>query len=264
MTNIYVDLTHQFNAGRTRAILSSGQAVVVHRLAIMSKDGDWIVREDDESTRHILGVLAAHGARYRFGAPFDQRWLCGGWSSHFEFTYDGLRVRTDFVSRPPRIARDDLEALWAEQEEADLAVVDVRRLAELKKTNRERDYSVIGELARIMRDPAEQMRYSRSARDLVELCARFPESCRALMKERTVLAHAREGREALEVALDAERRKLIHANEQRLLRYTRAATAWSSLWKRVAGEVADLPLERAHEIIVRRAEGALPYGPGDE
>ena len=45
--NIYVDLTIKFNAGRLRAILSSGQAVVLHRLAIMSKDGDWIVREDD-------------------------------------------------------------------------------------------------------------------------------------------------------------------------------------------------------------------------
>jgi len=42
--NIYVDLTNQFNDGRLRAILSSGQAVVLHRLAIMSKDGDWIVR----------------------------------------------------------------------------------------------------------------------------------------------------------------------------------------------------------------------------
>jgi hypothetical protein len=52
--SIYVRLTAEFNAGRLRAIISSGQAVVLHRLAIMSKDGDWILREDEEATRHVL------------------------------------------------------------------------------------------------------------------------------------------------------------------------------------------------------------------
>ena len=40
MTNPYLDLTAAFNQGRRRALVSSGQAVVLHRLAIMSKDGD--------------------------------------------------------------------------------------------------------------------------------------------------------------------------------------------------------------------------------
>jgi hypothetical protein len=38
--NIYLELTRKFNTGRGRAILAGGQAVVLHRLAIMSKDGD--------------------------------------------------------------------------------------------------------------------------------------------------------------------------------------------------------------------------------
>lgn len=46
MDNPYLELTEELNRGRLRALLSSGQAVVVHRLAIMSKDGDWILRED--------------------------------------------------------------------------------------------------------------------------------------------------------------------------------------------------------------------------
>ena len=40
MDNPYVRLTREFNHGRLRAILASGQAVVLYRLAIMSKDGD--------------------------------------------------------------------------------------------------------------------------------------------------------------------------------------------------------------------------------
>ncbi len=83
--SIYLDLTRQFNAGALRAILSSGQAVVLHRLAIMSKDGDWILREEAQATQHVLQVLEGRGARYRFGAPSDVRWMSGGWSAHLEF-----------------------------------------------------------------------------------------------------------------------------------------------------------------------------------
>ena len=110
--NICQELTEAFNTGRLRAILSSGQAVVMHRLAVMSKDGDWILREDAEALEHVLTVLEQRGAHYRFGAPLDPRWLSGGWSSHFEFRTETLRVRTDFVTRPPRITLSALEALW--------------------------------------------------------------------------------------------------------------------------------------------------------
>jgi hypothetical protein len=98
-SNIYVDLPREFNAGRLRAVISSGQAVVLHRIAIMSKDGDWILREDTEAVNHVLHVLSRHNATCRFGAPLDVRWLAGGWSSHFEFRSGELRIRTDFASR---------------------------------------------------------------------------------------------------------------------------------------------------------------------
>ena len=71
MDNPYIRLTQEFNHGRLRAILASGQAVVLYRLAIMSKDGDWLVH---------------------------------GWSSHLEFQEGGLRLRCDFVTRPPRVS----------------------------------------------------------------------------------------------------------------------------------------------------------------
>jgi hypothetical protein len=87
---IYVELTREFNRGRLRAVICSGQAVVLHRLAIMSKDGDWILREDAETLQHVLEVLERHGARYRFGAPLDVAWMRGGWSAHFEFQHAAL------------------------------------------------------------------------------------------------------------------------------------------------------------------------------
>ena len=256
--NIYVDLTIKFNAGRLRAILSSGQAVVLHRLAIMSKDGDWIVREDDEGLNHILMTLDQCGARYRFGAPLDKRWLSGGWSAHFEFLRDGLRIRTDFVSRPPRISAMRLTEIWVEEENREIPFVDLADLAELKKTNREKDYAIIGELSRRMGAFSEKVRYSRSARELLDFFKSDPGTVIPILEERGIAKDTLTGIETLEIALDAERRRLIHLNENRLLRYVVASKEWSETWKEVEKETAGLSLLKAHKIIIERANGILP------
>jgi hypothetical protein len=259
--SIYLDLTREFNAGALRAILSSGQAAVLHRLAVMSKDGDWILRETEAVLDHVLGVLERRAARYRFGAPLDVRWMRGGWSSHFEFREGPLRVRTDFVTRPPRLPPNDLAALWREQSSCAIPVVDPRRLAELKKTNREKDYPIIGELARMLEDPRQQILLSRSARDLAAQAQAHPELIRELIPERPLLAAVRGSVEALEAALDAERRDLIHANERRLQRYVEAAEAWTSRWPGIQAEFGTMPLRQAHAVVVARAEGVLPFEP---
>lgn len=260
--NIYLRLTREFNAGRTRAILAGGQAVVLYRLAIMSKDGDWVLREEEETMEHVLGVLDAHGARYRFGAPLALPWLQAGWSAHFEFPFEGLRVRTDFVTRPPRLEAASLAASWLEHdrhrsapEEAKLAA---DQLILTKQTNREKDYAAIGELARLLDDPLAALRYSRSARDLLEIAARHPELLAIARKTRPCLAATGDGREALDAALDAERRGLMRLNEERLARYEEAARAWVSAWPDVQREIESMPLRQAHARVVAAADGHLP------
>jgi hypothetical protein len=257
---IYQTLTKQFNQERLRAILSSGQAVVMHRLAIMSKDGDWILRDDEECLNHVLSVLESHGARYRFGAPLDLRWLSNGWSSHFEFLSGNMRVRTDFVTCPPRITPTELRGLWerAEASNDEVPFVDVPTLIELKKTNREKDYVVIGELARRIEDPARQLLAARSARDIMDLVRRYPDLAAAAERQRPLLVRARDGSAPLEVALDAERRELIHANEQRLQSYIDASHAWRDAWPEIGAEIEEMSLRDAHRHIVRRAERVLP------
>ncbi|MFL6234377.1 MAG: hypothetical protein ACJ76N_14690 [Thermoanaerobaculia bacterium] len=261
MNNPYLDLTRELNQGRLRALLSSGQAVVVHRLAIMSKDGDWILREDAEATGHVLEVLSQHGARYRFGAPLDLRWLAGGWSAHLEFRRDALRVRTDFVSRPPRITPGQLAQMWEDAQATDNDVVRVEPLAAMKLTNRDKDYAVVGELARLMSDPRSQLLYSRSSRDLIRLAGEYPEALAEVARQRPLLARVSEGREILEEALDRERRALIHANEERLARYLAASEDWAKVWPDVQRQIEGLPLPDAHRLMVSHAEGVLPFEP---
>ncbi len=257
--SVYLELTECFNERRLRAVISSGQAVVLHRLAVMSKDGDWILREDQETMTHVLTVLARFQAHYRFGAPLDVRWMAGGWSAHLEFRRDDLRVRTDFVTRPPRLAPVELQHLLLEQENRRIPFVNPRHLADLKKTNREKDYAVIGELARLMTDPRDQLMYSRSARDLTVLAGQHPDLVSRLTKERPLLAKISLGREVIEQALDAERRVLMRKNEERLALYLDAAQGWSQRWPEVSREIEGRPLLEAHQVLVRRADGCLPF-----
>ncbi len=257
MGTIYLDLTEQFNRNRLRAIICSGQAVVLHKLAIMSKDGDWIVREDQEALDHVIQVLSAHNASYRFGAPLDVRWMAGGWSAHFEFQSQ-FRVRTDFFTRPPRLSQETLARIWKEQQTRDIPFLDPPELAELKKTNREKDYVIIGELGRIMEKPEDQLLYSRSARDLIRLVGAYPHLIEKLVRQRPLLGMTDRGADELARALDEERRELIRKNEVRLSRYLRASREWQACWPDLYCIIKRLPLVEAHHVVVEHAIKLLP------
>lgn len=69
MANVYFELTREFNRDQPVALLASGQAVVFYRIAMMSEDGDWVVRESPEACDHVRAVLAARGARHRPSPP---------------------------------------------------------------------------------------------------------------------------------------------------------------------------------------------------
>lgn len=259
--NVYLELTEKFNQGKTRAIISSGQAVVLHRLAIMSKDGDWIVLENQDDLEFILNVLEKHHAVYRFGAPLDVRWLAGGWSSHFEFMRNGIRVRCDFFSRPPRLSDQELSNIWMCQSQEKMPFLDVESLIKVKLTQREKDYAVIGELAR-KQPPEQQLLSSRSAKDLIVLAATYPELVKSFVTERPLLGLAWEGtREALEEALDKERREFMRADERRLDAYAEASVDWRSAWPSLQRSIVNAPLIKAHDKILQHAQNLLPYAP---
>jgi hypothetical protein len=257
---VYLELTRDFNAGRLRAIVCSGQAVVLLRLAIASKDSDWILREDQESVDHVLAVLEARGAHYRFGAPLDLRWLRQGWSSHFEFRHAGMRVRTDFFTRPPRVDADGLARLWREQEGRDPPFTGPRILLEIKKTAREKDWPVIGELARLLQDPREQL-CSRSAHDLIELDRVHPGLADRLVGQRPALAAIAAGVDELRLALERERFAAMDADARRVHAFMAAAAGLDRVWPEVQARTAGLPLRAAHGVVVDFAQRCLPTQP---
>jgi hypothetical protein len=259
-TPIYLALTRAFNVGRVRTVISSGQAVVLHRITMQSKDGDWLIREDEEACAAVLAALAGRGAHYRYGAPLHPRWLAGGWSSHLEFSQDGLRIRTDFVSRPPRLPANRLAALWREAETADTPVVGIPDLIELKRTDRERDYVIIGALAQRLGDPAIELAHGRDPERIAALLRTQPTLRAAAAMVRPWLASTSEA-EAIAELLDAERRADMRRNRERLASYTNAAVRWQDAWPRLAERIGSLSLPAAHAAMCAAADGLLPESP---
>jgi hypothetical protein len=258
--NVYFELTREFNRLGPVAALSSGQAVVFYRLAIMSKDGDWIVREAPEACARVLSVLSEHGARHRPAAPLDVRWLCGGWSSHFEYVdpYE-RRVRCDFVSRPPRVSADAIAAMFrAPAVDQAFPVVDRETLMRLKQTGRAKDYAVIGELARQL-PPEEEIEWTTDVDRILELAV---DAGRASSRPSVRAALSGAGRAAVVAALALEIDELQQADRRCLAVYQRAAAPYLDEFRRMA--LDRLPLEQAHEQACRLAEALLPRRPAEE
>ena len=257
---LYFDLTREFNAPGTIAVLASGQAAVFHRIAIMSKDGDWIIRETPEACQRILSVLAEHGARYRLSAPLDPRWLAGGWSSHFSYDIAipgspyPYAVKCDFVGHPPRIA-DPTELFRSHAGEANMPVVTHEQLILLKRTDRRKDYVVIGEAARQL--PAHrEIEFSLDPDRIIELAPTYgTASTRPCVRA----ALRGEDRRTIRIAIDDEIDQFMQANIARMRPYREAASTYAREF--IKARIHTLPLLEGHALAVAIAKRWLPPNP---
>lgn len=257
MRNLYFELTEELNAEGPIAVLASGQAVVHYRISIMSKDGDWILRETPEACDRVLAVLDRYGARYRPSAPLDIRWLAGGWSSHFEFADpEGRRIRCDFVTRPPRVAPGDLARLFASEEPKEaFQVIGVEPLIRMKQTQRAKDYPVIGELARLL-PPEREIELTTDPDRIVDLASDHGQhSLRAPVR----VASAGASREAVVVELAQELDHLQQQDRARVEIYKTAAERYVREFQ--SRDLGALPLSEAHRRACELAERCLPRNP---
>ena len=249
--NIYFDLTREFNERGPNVALASGQAVVHYRVALMSKDGDWVIREDAPACAQVLDVLARHGAIYRPGAPLDPRWLAGGWSSHFEFHDDKQRrVRCDYFSRPPRVAPSAIERLFAVGDES-FRVIDLESLIRMKQTLRAKDYAVIGALATKL-PPEREILFSTDPDRLLQLAVRHGDDVR----RPAVQAACAGNRDAVVVALAREQDEHQQRDRARMDAYAGAAQAFITAFGQLTPEERRLPA--GHHRALALAEALLP------
>jgi hypothetical protein len=250
--NVYFELTETFNREAPTVALASGQAVVFYRIAIMSKDGDWVIRETPDACERVLSELEARGARYRAGAPLDVRWLAGGWSSHFEFFDDKRRrIRCDFVSRPPRVTPASLTALFESARGSRLVAVDPESLILMKQTQRAKDYAVIGELAALL-PPDREIELTTDPDRILALAA----AGRPSRRPAAVAALSGAGRRAVVTALAEEADVLQQHDAARLAAYEAAAEPFLAECRPVS--LGTLPLREAHTRLCEIAARTLP------
>jgi hypothetical protein len=249
--NVYFELTRVFNEDGPIVALSSGQAVVYYRVAIMSKDGDWVIRETADACARVLEVLVERGASYRPGAPLDPHWLAGGWSSHFEYTDDrGRRVRCDFFSRPPRVSVEAIDRLFASARDP-LLVVDVESLIRMKQTQPAKDYAVIGELATRL-PPAQELLVTTDPDRLLTLAAQAGPT----VQRPAVRAAMNGDRDGVVVALAREQDSQRRSDAVRMDAYAAAAGRYLEAFSRLTSAERRLP--HAHAQVRGLADQLLP------
>lgn len=249
--NIYFALTEAFNREAPTVALASGQAVVFYRIAIMSKDGDWVIRETPDACERVLSELDARGARYRVGAPLDVRWLAGGWSSHFEFFDDKRRrIRCDFVSRPPRVPAESLGALFNTAGGSRLVAVDPESLILMKQTQRAKDYAVIADLAALL-PPEREIELTTDPDRILALAAGT-----ASRRPAVVAALGGAVRRAVVTALAEEADGLQQQDAARLDAYDAAAEPFLAECRTL--DPGNLALREAHARLCDIAARTLP------
>ncbi len=256
MANVYFELTRELNTPTPVAMLCSGQAAVYYRIAMMSKDGDWVLRETAEACARTLEVLSSHDARYRPAAPLDLRWLRGGWSSHFQFFDERRRrIRCDFFTRPPRLDPGEFNDKFAHASSGELLVIDRLSLIQTKQTQRAKDYPVIGELARSL-PPEIELATTTDPDRILALAPEFGD-----LVTRKVVDIARRGgsrdQVVVALALETDRRQVL--DRQRLEVFERASREFLEAFRKEG--IDRLPLGQAHRRCVELAELTLPRKP---
>lgn len=119
--NVYFELTRAFNAAGPIAALASGQAVVYYRIAIMSKDGDRVIR--DPGGGGSIYARAAEGYLAAFvRVPADDRRLPAAHARVVALAERMLppRLRARRTGMP-MLSDDDVNLVELSDEELDLA-----------------------------------------------------------------------------------------------------------------------------------------------
>ena len=197
-----------------------GQACVFYGAAQFSKDVDFAILADPENYARLHAALAELGAQ-RIAVPrFDPGALERGHAVHFRCQASGVEgLRVDVMTR----LRDlpDFRLLWKRRTTLTddggsvFELMAVEDLVQAKKTQRDKDWPVIGALVeghfrQFRHEPTPDrvhfwLRESRTPERLHELVSLFPVEARTLQPGRPLLAHAIQGDSAaLRTALDAE------------------------------------------------------------
>lgn len=256
--DFYRDVIRDLNASGVESAATGGIACIFYGLVQQTKDLDLVVNPGrSETIRHVLAGRSFHGnpVAYMgpFGCPLDDRWLSGGWSSHLCYGRNNTESypRIDFMSRPPRVDS------W--QRGVDFECVDADTLSWTKKTQREKDWSVVNSLGVKMIEAGDtrgwlHLHDARILTGLVEQGRHPPQDMR---KARPLLQLAVTRSPELRPVLEVEKFQIQQVDHERLREYQTAWKPYGREVNRIWDDIANLPFPEQHQEMVHVAERLL-------
>jgi hypothetical protein len=200
-----------------------------------------------------------------FGAPLVTDYQRGGWTSHLAIHDEAgsPEHHLDFFGHPPRVRFDEVFTGNC------TGLADRLIVAQMKKTDRDKDWPIIEALCWQMEDEWRTALHLRTPEKLEELWARCPGEIKpALIARRPLLKILESGSMKLVKALAIERMIWEQVNKQRYRRYQAEWKEFLRCWKNQPDYRWPVPLDfrGQHELLrLVVATNHLPCNPlGDE
>jgi hypothetical protein len=238
--------------------ITSGMACVAFGVSEATKDCDLLC--DPESAGKFLDLLSAtalggHLPSYRgnLTAPLDARWFRGGWTSHFMWPPAESGAYLDIFGVAPRGSSPweaEIQGFYASP----------HTVAEMKRTNRDKDWPFVTALGAKMIEMADERGWLHIYDE--KLLRVFPKTrhSAALLKRRPVLELAANNDSKLRPALRAETEYWHELDRVRMNIYENAVRRYMVEVRRSRlPPGAELPVQ--HALRVRCAEKYLPKNP---
>ena len=219
-----------FEEAGVKHLVIGGQAAVAYGAAQYTQDADLWVEPTVRNLARLRRALGALNARQRFLPPLELRHLKRGHGIHFTLLHGNEVFFLDLLGKPPRV--DSFANAWKDAtlinwRGLNIRIMDVRRLVNTKKTNREQDYIAIQRLAelvyrRAQRDPKQRkgtlgwlLAELRTPRYLKAVARRWRGAKAALRNTSRPAARLAAGNASLkeiQAALDEEKMRYQQAN----------------------------------------------------
>jgi hypothetical protein len=211
-------------------LILGGQAAVAYGASQFTQDADLWVEPTARNLIRLRKALAVLHARPRLLPPLELRHLKRGHGIHFILPHGNESFYIDLLGKPPRV--DSFAKAWRDAtivnwRSLSIRIIDVRRLVDTKKTNREQDYLAIQRLAELVYHQTPRnsklqtkalnwlLNELRTPRLLKAVARRWPGAKTALRKisrPAALLAAANASLSEIQTALDEEKAKYQQAN----------------------------------------------------
>jgi hypothetical protein len=236
-----------------------------------TKDSDWILAPEDlEKLRTMLSEWESSGAwrtAYRAicGAPLEACYLEHGWTSHVAATEAGEagEHHVDLFGKAPRV-----QCLERDEDDPDFASRHV--VAQMKKTDRDKDWPVVFACGRQMGEQGDWrgVLHLQDAGWLARAWPSVPEPMRSeLIRQRPLLAMIDSQPQRVRRAIVIERMLWVTVNRARYTCYQRAWLQFYRRWRSEPGMEWPLlaPFALQHDVLREASRRhALPTHPLDD